>query len=484
MPGQHRWSIGGVLILLAVLGVLLVAFGWLLGPFDLLTFLRAGQRILDGNNPYVSVSSGVFQAGHAFVYPTFVAWALAPLALLPQGLAEVLYIGGSAGAIVLACSLLGRTGVFPAALVLLSSTTIVGLQMGTVNAYLFLGLACAWRYRTSRPVVSGIVLGLVAAVKLFLFPILAWPLLARRYSTAAAGAMTFVLLFGASAIFGPVGIVSYLHLLSKLQGNEASQSWSLTSLFESIGLGSFAAQAVSILIAAGILVALRIRSTRLSEGQLMGMVVVCCLLVSPIVWSSYLLLLAVPVLLATADNRALAITALASWAVVTPDVSTPARTAVGIGLTVVVGYLAVRAELPGDRRRPSPTRPYANRRTGTLQTRALAAAVTAVAVVGLIAVPQRSATPCRLCCGWASWRSRDCARGWRWRPPGVSWSKPEACPDGRTAYGGLQPNALQGDAEVVDHQVDVQPGTRSLRSSPESRLRSRGLRARDGQDDR
>jgi hypothetical protein len=247
--------------------------------------------------------------------------------------------------------------------------------MGTVNAYLFLGLACAWRYRSSNPVVSGIILGLVAAVKLFLFPILAWPLLVRRSSTTAAGAVTFVVLFGASAVFGPVNIISYLHLLSKLQGNEASQSWSLTSLFESMGVGSFAAQAAAMLIAGGFLVALRIRSARLSEGQVMGMVVLCCLLVSPIVWSSYLLLLAVPILLATADDRALALAALASWAIVTPDVSTPARTAVGIALTVGLAYVAVRAELP-----------YGRRHIGTLRVSAPAGAVVGVAIVGLIVV--------------------------------------------------------------------------------------------------
>lgn len=390
---QHRWSVNGVLSLLLILVVLLAAFGWLLGPFDLLTFLHAGQRVLNGNNPYESVTSSVFQAGHAFVYPTFVAWALAPLALLPQGLAEVIYIGGSAAAIVLACSLLGRPGVFPAALVLLSSTTIIGLQMGTVNAYLFLGLACAWRYRSSKPVVSGIMLGLVAAIKLFLFPILLWPLLMRRYTTTAVSTATFAVLFGASAIFRPVNIVSYIHLLSKLQGNEAIQSWSLTSLFESTGLGSSAALAASILVAVGILLALRIRSARLSEGQLMGMVVVSCLLVSPIVWSSYLLLLAVPLLVATTGNRALAITALASWAIVTPDVSTPARTAVGIGLTVVVGYLALRAELP-----------YARQHIGTLRMRALAGAVVGGAVVGLIVVPPtvRNALPALLLIGFVA----------------------------------------------------------------------------------
>ena len=44
--GEDRWTLGGVLALLLVVAALFVVFGWLVGPFDFLTFLDAGRRVL------------------------------------------------------------------------------------------------------------------------------------------------------------------------------------------------------------------------------------------------------------------------------------------------------------------------------------------------------------------------------------------------------------------------------------------------------
>jgi len=340
--GRGRWTIGGLLAFLLVLGVLLATFGWLVGPFDLMTFLHAGRQVLEGHSPYDQVTSQVFESGHAFVYPTFVAWAFAPLASLPLHAAVVLYLATSVGAIVMGCALLGRPGVFPAALILTCSTTIIGLQMGTVNALLFLGVAAGWHYRRANPVICGVIIGIVAATKVFLLPLLMWPLMTRRYGTTAAGALSFAAVFGAGAALGPMSPLRYLALLSTLQGNEAIHSWSLSALLDGLGLAGFGTTASSALLVVACALALWIRRRRLTDGQILGMLVLCCLLVSPIVWSSYLLLVAVPLLLTTPGNLALAGATIVSWVIVTPDGARPFRVAVGVALALVVSYLATR----------------------------------------------------------------------------------------------------------------------------------------------
>jgi hypothetical protein len=89
------------------------------------------------------------------------------------------------------------------------------------------------------------------------------------------------------------------------------------------------------------LVVLWLRRSRMADAQFLSLSILIGLLVSPIVWSSYLVLLVVPLLLSTTDDHALAVVALASWVVVTPDAASPLRTAVGITLAAVVSGLAI-----------------------------------------------------------------------------------------------------------------------------------------------
>ena len=76
------------------------------------------------------------------------------------------------------CWLLGlRT--LRAALVLLASCTLTGLQVGSLNPLLFVGLALFRRLR-ARPRAAAGVAALLVVAKLFLFPVLVGLLLARR----------------------------------------------------------------------------------------------------------------------------------------------------------------------------------------------------------------------------------------------------------------------------------------------------------------
>ena len=329
----------GVVALVAVLGV---TFGHLLDPFDFLTFLHAGGDVLHGRIPYDSPSSPVFRSGHAFVYPLYVAWLFAPLAALPRWSAEAVYAVASVAAIVVSCRLLGRRGFAAAGLVLVCSTTIVGLQMGTVNAFLLLGLACAWRWRDTRPLLAGVILGATATAKLFLLPALLWPVLRRRYGQAAAAAGSVAGLMLLSAALGPFSPLQYLEMMSKLDAREQVQSWSLSSLLQGLGAGRSWAGALAVLIAAAWLLGIWSQRRWLADGQMLAAVVLCSLLVSPILWSSYLLLLVVPLMLVPPDDRLLALFALGSWAIVTPDAASPIRVVVGALVAAAVVAITMR----------------------------------------------------------------------------------------------------------------------------------------------
>jgi alpha-1,2-mannosyltransferase len=327
------------------LGVLWFSFGHLLAPFDLQTFLRAGAQTAAGKTPYASVTSSLFTSGHAFVYPAVVAWLFAPLALIPAHVAIPLYTALSVAAVFVATRWLDRGDLFAPMLILVSSTTIVGLQMGSVNPILLLGVAAAWRWRTDRPLLSGVCLGAAAGVKLFLAPLLLWPLMRRRYSATVAAAATLAGFLATQGSLGHIGIPQYLAMLSKLQRAETGESWSVASFIQHLGIGGQTSVTLAVAFGVVFLAALAVGKDRVTERQLLGLTVVVCLVFSPIVWSSYLLLMAVPLLLLSRSNGPLVVAALASWVIVTPDQATNSRVAIGIGLALVVSYLSVGPKL-------------------------------------------------------------------------------------------------------------------------------------------
>ncbi len=338
-PGSS-WRSREVAALVVVAAGLLACFGWLLGAFDLESGLRAGQALLHGLSPYSPVTSPVFKAGHAFVYPYLVAWAFVPLAALPLPAAVGIFLFLSVGAIAAACHLLGRTGWLPTALVLSSSTTIVGLQMGTVNALLLLGVAVAWSQR-DRWVLAGSAVAAAAVAKLFLIPLLAWLVLARRLRAAALAAGALCVALAAGWTLGPLGAHAYTAMLGDLQSREASNSWSLTSFFDSLGASPGQAELLAIAFAGAIVVAGAARARRTGdERNLFSASIIASLLATPIMWSSYLLVLAAVVLVVATDDRTVAALAAASWLVVTPDGASYPRVAVGMAVTGALAAVA------------------------------------------------------------------------------------------------------------------------------------------------
>ncbi|MBL7630687.1 DUF2029 domain-containing protein [Frankia sp. CN6] len=347
------WPVHGV----PVVGALLVA-NWLVyvdpqAHYDVNVFLRAGDAVLGGRDPYPTPGTEEVYSGSAFVYPYLMAVLFVPLALLPSGGPE-LFVGLSTLAVLAGCGLAGARSWRVYALVPVASCAITGLQHGTLSPLLFAGSAMLWRLR-DQPVPAGLVAALLAYSKLFLLPVALWLLVTGRYRATATCGAALVVLFAVTELVSPVGLGTYVGMLDALAREEAPDGLALTGLLLNAGLGpaaSWAARAV----AGGLLVACLLRSARPTaapggdddgrdgpggaaaswpgdERLMFAATVAAALLASPIVWSHYLLLLAAPLLvLNPGGDAAAAVATIASWLLVTPHLTTAARLAVTVAV--------------------------------------------------------------------------------------------------------------------------------------------------------
>ena len=171
-----------------------------------------------------------------------------------------------------------------------------GLWFGNLTLFLVLPLALAWRYRDRAPV-AGIALGVAVAAKLFVWPLVVWLLLTRRFAAAAwAVGSAVVLVLGAWALVGFQGFRDYPKLLRAVQDVYAVRSISVSTVAGALGcLGvrrgrrRRGRRARCFGIAAWLV--------RRDDGdrRAFAVLVAACVLASPIVWPNYAALLFVPI---------------------------------------------------------------------------------------------------------------------------------------------------------------------------------------------
>jgi alpha-1,2-mannosyltransferase len=310
--------------LLAV-GLIAVAFLPLADPVDLQVFVRAGGAVLHGRALYPHVGTPAVYSGASFVYPYLAAWPFVPLSLLSGDAASTVFFLLCAVAVIGATLAVTDGDWWAATAVLCTAFTVTGLQLGALSPLLFAGVVLMWHLR-DRPLAFALIAAPVVASKLFLVPLLLWPLATRRYRAFAwACALTAaVLLVG--FVLGPIGPTTYAHLLSSLSTHESRSGFGLVgALRNHLGLSAPLAQLAAVAAAIGVLAAgyLRYRS---SERALFVVAVLAALVLTPVLWSHYLvLLLAVPLVL-QAPRRWLLALAVASWAIAPPhdfDPETP-----------------------------------------------------------------------------------------------------------------------------------------------------------------
>ncbi|WP_235433374.1 glycosyltransferase family 87 protein [Protofrankia coriariae] len=332
--------------LAALVAVLWTVYIAPLPHYDVDVFLRAGAAVGDGRGPYPPPGSAEVYSGFAYVYPYLVAFAFVPLSWLGEHGATV-FIALSVGALFLGARLLGVRDRRTYALVLMSSCAITGLQMGTLNAVLFLGLAALWHFR-DRPVAAGVLAAGVIYAKLFLAPVWLWLVLTRRTKAGAVAAAFVGLLLAVTELTSPVGTRTYLGMLGVLAREEAPLGLSLTGLLVNTGLGMDVATWVARAVAVAVLVVAALagdwpRPRRGgNERMLYAGTLAAALVASPIVWSHYLLLLLAPILVSAPRSRIpLIVFTVASWFVVTPHQTGPVGFVTGIAIISVLTAPAV-----------------------------------------------------------------------------------------------------------------------------------------------
>lgn len=354
-----------VLIAAAALAllVIVVVFLPLTPAYDVQVFLRAGHAVFHGLPVYPRPGSAAVYSGSSFVYPYLAAWPFVPLAALPTGIGIALFFVACACAVLAAAVLGAEVDAMIVVLVLSTAYTITGLQLGSLSPLLFAGALFLWRLR-DRPVAFGLLAAAVIASKLFLLPLLIWPLLARRYSAFKWASGCTLAVLAAGFALGPIGPLDYAHLLSQLGAHEAGSGFSLTGAFMTAGLTTSTAEMAALLLAAAVLATayLAYRRSR-NEDVLFCAAIVASLIASPVVWSHYLVLLAAPLLAIRARRRWFLALALASWIMSPPHgltirvhasqgvASHGAWLALGIMLAVfayVVGRSATQLRAPGN----------------------------------------------------------------------------------------------------------------------------------------
>lgn len=185
-----------------------------------------------------------------------------------------------------------------AALAVLASSPMHGtLVQGQVYGLLTVALTVSWlAQRRELPVLAGAAVGLAAAVKPSLLPLLLLPLLHRRWSQLAAA-------LAAGAVATALGVLvagwrateDWLALLAGVEVDGFLDNDSLAAL--AVRLGQPAA--LGHLVAAGLLV-FTVWRVRNEPELALWAVTAAALLLAPIAWNNYLVLLApaVPILLA------------------------------------------------------------------------------------------------------------------------------------------------------------------------------------------
>jgi alpha-1,2-mannosyltransferase len=286
--------------------------------YDLNVFLHAGDAALHGREIYPAIGSPAVYSGSSFVYPSVTVWPFALLALLPAGLAGAIYFIVCACAVIAATALESDRDHWIPILVVGTAFTITGLQLGSLSPLLFVGAVCLWKLR-DRPIIFGLVAAPVIVSKLFLAPLLVWPLLAKRYRAFAWAVSLTVALLAISFVTGALSLTGYLQLLSELGSHEAQAGFGLIGLLRNLSLTPLAAQASALAIATVVMVSAYAHYRRASDERVLYSAgIACALLVTPVLWSHYLVLLPAALLALDARRRWFIALAIASWVIAPP----------------------------------------------------------------------------------------------------------------------------------------------------------------------
>lgn len=278
-------------------------------PYDFRVFLSAGDDVRAGQSPYVEPEAIEETVGSPYVYPPVLAFAVVPLAALPERVSDV-FVPGVLFSLLLVLSIVGALLLldvrdwrcYPVAL--LYPVNLEAVEYGALGPVLLLLVALLWRFRDRTGIAAGATAGAVV-LKLFLWPLVVWLAMTRRVRAAVAGSVAALALALLTwAAIGFEDLKDYPRLLRKLADLEGEGSYSAFAVLRTIGLPDLLAQAVAIGCGA-LLLALAWREARADDRsplerdrRSLTLVLAAALVLTPILWLHYLGLVLVPIALA------------------------------------------------------------------------------------------------------------------------------------------------------------------------------------------
>ena len=244
------------------------------------------QFVLHGANPFPSPDAVL--DGSDRIYPIPAALLVSPLTVLPVVIATYVWCLVSLVALAATLRVLGVTDWRVYGIVALWPPTIAELQTGNLTILLALLVALAWKLR-ERPFAPGVAIGLAVALKLFLWPLGVWLLARRRFRSAAVAAGMAVA--GTLLVLPFESLTSYVDLMGRMKTAYGLSSYNLVGLLSQAGVSN---RRFVDLVACSIgLAVLALAAYRRS----LPLTVAASLLLSPIVWLHYFVLLIIPLAL-------------------------------------------------------------------------------------------------------------------------------------------------------------------------------------------
>ena len=314
--------------------------------FDFNMLWHGGSDVLHGRSPYPSSLPDIPNRTtfRPFVYPAPAAVALAPVALIPYPIANVLWAAISVAAIVGTLRLLDVRDWRCYGAAFAAPTVCSSIFTGTITPLLVLGCAALWRFR-SRALVAGVLLAALVVLKLYLWPVAIWMLVTRRWRAVMYGVAFSVAALAGWAAFGLAGLRDYARLLNRLTTIEGNQGCSVYALARSYGASDNLARDVMFVTGAAILAALVLRVRRDAGDEASFVLALgASLVLTPIVWPHYFALTCVACGVASRRLGPAWIVPIVLWPVLPPwSGGDPYRITIAFSGFVLVFILALRS---------------------------------------------------------------------------------------------------------------------------------------------
>jgi len=271
-------------------------------------------------------------------YPPPYVLLFTPLSYLPFQLATALWLAALAASITVALWLVGLRDFRCYAIALVSLPVVAAVGYGNATGLLMLSTALLWKWRNRTHYgAAAFVCGLL--IKPVMWPLFVWLIVTRRFRLALEAAVLAPLTALAGwAVIGFEGLAEYPALLRALSDAAASNGLLATNLLLDVGLPLRAAESVSLMLGACLLLtSIRIRS----DVDRFALAVIAALVITPVMWSHYFALLLIPLAARSNHLSPVWFAVLPLWLVATAyewDGTRPWWTSV-VGMTFVIAVL-------------------------------------------------------------------------------------------------------------------------------------------------